>query len=68
MNSERLKVAISYLQKARELIEAEAKATTTKLDALDLEDAADDIGPILFTLESFEIGAKEGTTNETETR
>ncbi len=50
-DSERLKVAIAYLNKARELIEAEANASS--MDREDLQDVADDLGPILYVLESF---------------
>jgi len=50
----RIKVAISYLNRARELIEAEAvQAQMNTLDHEDLQDAADDLGPILYVLESF---------------
>lgn len=49
----RLNAAIKYLQDARVLIEYEASVAGNQPDREDLSDVAEDIGPILHTLESF---------------
>jgi hypothetical protein len=48
-----LQQAISLLQVARDLIEAETHWGYNEDDRADLKDAAEDVGAILYTLESF---------------
>lgn len=51
----RFRVAIKLLNDARDLIEHEARLRNgyETSDGADLSDAAEDLGPILCTLESF---------------